>query len=64
VFPRLFHSRVPRYEAIARPHGYTVESTEVAAVRDEQDFLAWWSGHRAQGHRSADRSRRGRFGVR
>ncbi|NBC50074.1 MAG: ATPase [Gammaproteobacteria bacterium] len=40
VFPRLFHSRVPRYEAIARPLGYTVESTEVAAVRDEQDFLA------------------------
>jgi hypothetical protein len=40
VFPRLFHSRVPRYETIARPLGYTVESTEVAAVRDEQDFLA------------------------
>jgi len=39
VFPRLFHSRVPRYEAIARPLGYTVESTEVAGVRDEQDFL-------------------------
>ena len=39
VFPRLFHSRVPRYEAIARPHGYTVTSDEVAAVRDEQDFL-------------------------
>lgn len=40
VFPRLFHSRVPRYEAIARPHGYTVSSTEVATVRDEADFLA------------------------
>jgi hypothetical protein len=40
VFPRLFHSRVPRYEAIARPHGYVVESTEVSEVRDEQDFLA------------------------
>ena len=40
VFPRLFHSRVPRYEMIARPHGYTVESTEVATVRDERDFLA------------------------
>jgi hypothetical protein len=40
VFPRLFHSRVPRYEAIARPHGYTVSSEEVAQVRDEQDFLA------------------------
>jgi hypothetical protein len=39
VFPRLFHSRVPRYEAIARPHGYTVVSAEVAQVRDEADFL-------------------------
>ena len=39
VFPRLFHSRIPRYEAIARPHGYTVTSREVAAVRDESDFL-------------------------
>jgi hypothetical protein len=39
IFPRLFHSRLPRYEAIARPHGYTVTSREVAEVRDEQDFL-------------------------
>ena len=39
VFPRLFRSRVPRYEAIARPRGYTVSSTEVAQVRDERDFL-------------------------
>lgn len=38
VFPRLFHSRIPRYEAIAG-RGYTVTSQEVAAVRDEQDFL-------------------------
>jgi hypothetical protein len=40
VFPRLFHSRLPRYEAIAAPHGYTVTSEEVARVRDERDFLA------------------------
>ena len=40
VFPRLFRSRVPRYEAIAGPHGYTVTSREVSAVRDESDFLA------------------------
>ncbi len=40
VFPRLFHSRIPRYEAIAKPHGYTVTSREVAQVRDEADFLA------------------------
>jgi hypothetical protein len=39
VFPRLFHSRVPRYEAIAEPHGYRVLSTEVSQVRDERDFL-------------------------
>jgi hypothetical protein len=40
VFPRLFHSRVPRYEAIAEPHGYTVTSQEVSQVRSETDFLA------------------------
>ncbi len=39
VFPRLFHSRIPRYEAIEQPHGYTVTSREVAQVRDENDFL-------------------------
>jgi len=39
VFPRLFHSRVPRYEAIAGPHGYTVTSQEVAQVKNEVDFL-------------------------
>ena len=39
VFPRLFHSRIPRYAAIAEPHGYTVTSREVAQVRDEGDFL-------------------------
>ena len=38
VFPRLFHSRIPRYEAIAKS-GYTVTSEEVAQVRDETDFL-------------------------
>lgn len=39
VFPRLFRSRLPRYQAIADPYGYTVTSKEVSAVRDEQDFL-------------------------
>lgn len=40
IFPHLFRSRIPRYEAIARPHGYTVTSAEVAAVRHERDLLA------------------------
>ncbi|MCB1758717.1 MAG: ATPase [Gammaproteobacteria bacterium] len=39
IFPRLFRSRVPRYEAIAKPHGYTVSSRQVGRVRDESDFL-------------------------
>lgn len=39
VFPHLFRSRIPRYEAIARPHGYTVTSAEVASVQNERDFL-------------------------
>ncbi|MCU7940855.1 MAG: ATPase [gamma proteobacterium symbiont of Bathyaustriella thionipta] len=39
VFPRLFHSRIPRYDAIAKPHGYTVTSEEVSQIRDQQDFL-------------------------
>jgi hypothetical protein len=38
VFPRLFHSRIPRYEKIAE-QGYTVTSQDVAKVRDEKDFL-------------------------
>ena len=39
VFPRLFHSRIPRYEAIAKPHGYTVTSQEVSQVKNQHDFL-------------------------
>jgi len=39
IFPRLFRSRIPRYEAITRPLGYTVTSQEVDAVRDDKDFL-------------------------
>lgn len=40
VFPHLFRSRVPRYEAIVGPHGYTVTSAQVAAIGCERDFLA------------------------
>ncbi|MFV2033425.1 MAG: ATPase [Gammaproteobacteria bacterium] len=38
IFPRLFHSRIPRYDAIAEPHGYTVTSEEAAQVENEDDF--------------------------
>jgi hypothetical protein len=39
VFPKLIDARVPRYEAIAREHGYTVDAADIARVRDEADFL-------------------------
>jgi len=39
VFPRLFYSRIPRYEAIADQHGYTITTEEVATVQNENDFL-------------------------
>lgn len=39
VFPRLFYSRLPRYEAIARQYGYIITTEEVAAVHNEKDFI-------------------------
>jgi len=39
TFPRLFRSRVPRYEAIARDHGYTISTDELKEARDEAAFL-------------------------
>ncbi len=38
IFPRLFHSRIPRYEEIAK-QGYTVTSEEVSQVKNEADFI-------------------------
>lgn len=39
VFPRLFRSRLPRYEAIASRYGYTVTTTELARVASEGELL-------------------------
>jgi hypothetical protein len=38
VFPRLYHSRLPKYDAIAEL-GYTVTSEEVARVENGADFV-------------------------
>lgn len=40
VFPRLFKTRIPRYEEIAKTYGYTISTTELWQVQSEQDFLA------------------------
>ncbi|UCH53690.1 MAG: ATPase [Pseudomonadota bacterium] len=39
MFPRLFYSRVPRYEAIAGKYGYTLTTDELAQAKDESGFL-------------------------
>lgn len=39
VFPRLFTSRIPRYEKIAGDYGYTVTTAELASVQDETGFM-------------------------
>ena len=40
VFPHLFYARIPKYEALAGEYGYTVTTTEIAAVQNEADFLS------------------------
>ncbi|MBI3772451.1 MAG: ATPase [Gammaproteobacteria bacterium] len=40
MFPRLFYSRIPRYEAIASRYGYTISTDELARVNNEADFIA------------------------
>jgi hypothetical protein len=39
MFPRLFYSRIPRYEAIAEQYGYTITTEELHNLQDESDFL-------------------------
>jgi hypothetical protein len=40
VFPELFKSRLPRYQAIADQYGYTVDADDIAKVKTEADFIA------------------------
>ena len=39
MFPRLFYSRIPRYEAIAEQYGYTITTDELHSIKNEQDFM-------------------------
>ena len=39
VFPELFKSRLPRYQAIADQYGYTVDANAAATVKNEADFI-------------------------
>jgi hypothetical protein len=39
IFPRLLEHRRPKYESLAREHGYTVDAANVPQVGSESDFL-------------------------
>lgn len=39
VFPKLFRSRLPRYEAIASEFGYTLDFSDLQTVQTEDDFV-------------------------
>jgi shikimate kinase len=39
VFPELFKSRIPRYQAIADQYGYTIDANDAAYVKNEADFI-------------------------
>ena len=39
VFPELFKSRLPRYQAIADQYGYTINANDAATVKNEADFI-------------------------
>ncbi len=40
IFPRLFYSRIPRYDAIAQKYGYTITTTELSQAQNADDFFA------------------------
>ena len=39
VFPKLFSTRIPRYESIAERFAYTIETSELYQIKSESDFL-------------------------
>lgn len=39
IFPRLFRSRLPRYQAIADEFGYSVDIGDLSRVQNEDDFV-------------------------
>jgi len=39
IFPRLFNSRLPRYQTIADKYGYTISTEQLAKVSSDADFI-------------------------
>lgn len=40
IFPKLFYSRIPRYDAIAEKYGYTITTDELSQVTNEDELMA------------------------
>ena len=40
VFPKLFYSRIPRYDAIAEKYGYTITTDELSQVTNNEELMA------------------------
>lgn len=40
IFPKLFYSRIPRYDAIADKYGYTITTEELSQVNNEKELMA------------------------
>lgn len=40
IFPKLFYSRIPRYDAIAEKYGYTITTDELKQVKSEEQLMA------------------------
>jgi len=39
VFPKLFYSRIPLYDAIAEKYGYTITTDELSKVKNEKELM-------------------------
>lgn len=44
VFSRLFHARLPRYQAIADQYGYTIDASQIQQIKGEADFIELIAG--------------------
>ena len=40
IFPKLFYSRIPRYDAIAEKYGYTITTDELSKVTNKEELMA------------------------
>ena len=40
VFPRLYYTRIPKYEVIADEFAYTLSTTDISSIENEEGFLA------------------------